>query len=227
MASYGSVGKKEPNEVSASLEKAPQQIGNRLNFPRTKQSATVAAAYAIPQNKGSQPQLANDLALIFEKRRKALQAAEDFEYFGGRPPTDSAESGDSLPRRWSAPSSKESSSETNTSTAATRPTALTVRFADHHCGEAHGDAAASSPSASAHSSVDSCGGECGAICWNPGCGAARKVTRCGRTYLKEAGRLIAVPPDSDEPPPPPPQAAAAAAAASAETPTHWEAFEQS
>ena len=170
-------------------------------------------------NGGSQPELASDLALIFERRRRALQEAEDQEYFGGSAQTEQTAT-DPETRRWSAPSSSPSASSHNKAPASTQPAALSVRFAEP---KGHRKADPAPKSFVLFPVAGGCGSDCSAACSAPGCGA-RRVTRCGRTYLKEDGRLIALPPAGDalEPPPPPPPPPPPDAA-----PGQWEEFDDS
>jgi hypothetical protein len=168
----------------APIPKPPGQVQKTNSFVPTS------------KNQGPQQELSSDLALIFERRRKALQDAEDLEYYGGQPPSPPSENSGSAPRRWSAPSSASSPPTIPEKPNSARSSALTVRFASDLEPASHRSAHAA---ASADRGRD-CSGE------DTACGVGgRVVTRAGRAYIKEDGRLFPLAPaDSEQPPSPPP-----------------------
>jgi hypothetical protein len=151
---------------------------------------------AAQSNQSSQQEISSDLALIFEKRRKALQEAEDLEYYGGKPPSPPSENPLSAPRRWSAPTTHSSPPTIPDKPNSARSAALTVRFASD----------LEPPAQSAHAdAVDHRGRNCDGGGEDAACGGGgRIVTRAGRAYLKEDGRLIPIAPAEQPPSPPPP-----------------------
>ena len=163
--------------------KPPGQVQKNRSFVTTS------------SNQGTQPELSSDLALIFEKRRKALQEAEDLEYYGGKPPSPRSENSLSAPRRWSAPSNASSPPTIPDKPNSARSAALTVRFASD----------LEPPTQSAHAAFDNRGCSGGGGGEDSVCGGGgRLVTRAGRAYLKEDGRLIPIAPAEQPPSPPPP-----------------------
>jgi hypothetical protein len=183
-------GALENDSTGATGVQGPAWTG-RATIPKPSGPVQKSKSFvSTSKNQGSQQELSSDLALIFEKRRKALQDAEDLEYYGGQPPSPPSENSLSAARRWSAPSSASSPPTIpDNKPNSARSSALTVRFAND---------LESPANTSAHAAA--CGGEDTAAA----CGSGRVVTRAGRAYLKEDGRLIPLAPADAQPPSPPP-----------------------